>query len=56
MQADSVIKHDDFFNFEVSDIHMRYNSKILANRITVIARDIHLEGEATFDTTGISDT
>jgi hypothetical protein len=52
MQADSLIKHDDYFNFEASDIHMRYNSKILAKRITVIAGNIHMEGEATFDTTG----
>ena len=52
MQAESVIDHDTHFNFEASDIHMRYNSKVTANQITVISGDIHLEGEASFDVTG----
>lgn len=52
MQAESLVDHDEHFNFEASDIHMRYNSKITANQITIIAGDIHLEGEASFDVTG----
>lgn len=53
MQAESVINHEDHFNFEVSDMHMRYNSMITANRISIVAGDIYMEGEATLDTTGI---
>ncbi|KAL4230250.1 hypothetical protein ACF0H5_010636 [Mactra antiquata] len=51
MQSGAVIDHTDHFNFEVSDIHMRYNSMITANRITVVATNIHMEGEASLDTT-----
>lgn len=49
MQANSVIDHSDHFNFECSNIHMRYSSTITANRITVDAGEVHLEGEASFD-------
>lgn len=48
-----MIDHKDHFNFEASNIHMRYDSKITANRITVIAGDIHIEGEASFHVTGM---
>jgi len=51
MQALSLIDHSDHFNFECSNIHMRYDSTITANRITVDAGEIHMEGEAAFDVT-----
>lgn len=52
MQANSVIDHSDHFNFECSNIHMRFSSTITANRITVDAATVHLEGEASFEVSG----
>ena len=53
LQANALIYHADHFNLEVSNLHMRYNSTITGNRITVSAKDIMMEGEASFDTTGM---
>ncbi|KAH3816439.1 hypothetical protein DPMN_117955 [Dreissena polymorpha] len=49
MQADAVIDHTDHFNLESSDIHMRFDSLISANRITISVADLHMEGDAALD-------
>jgi hypothetical protein len=53
LQANSLIDHSDHFHLEVSNLHMRYNSTISANRITIGATDVMMEGEASFVTTGM---
>ncbi|WAR26297.1 TENX-like protein [Mya arenaria] len=52
MQAEAVIDHDDHFNLESASIHMRFDSLISANQITVTAGEILMEGDAALDVSG----
>ena len=52
LQAGAIMNHSDHFNLEVSSMHMRYNSLISANRISVAGGEIIMEGEADLDVSG----